>query len=161
MNRSGTVLIVVAGICALLAGLTLTFIARTRSSVAETNAFEAGIQARIMLVAACSYVCESSRIGYEPLNNDPANGPHHVEAFGWIDVRDGSVGPNTREYRTGTTTGSMTTVKLWDASHWQCGAVPHVFVWSSTFCHRNDRRLQSDYRYQSDAVVAQARSATV
>lgn len=115
MNRSGTVLIIVAAICALLASLTLTFLVRTRSSVEETNAFEAGIQARIMLVAACTYVCEASRIGYEPLVADPANGPHHVEAFGWIDVRDGSIGPNTRDYGAGTVAGSLARVPLWDA----------------------------------------------
>ena len=96
MRRSGTILIIVAGICALLASLTLAFILRSRSSLEETNALEADVQARIMLIAACSYVCEASRIGYEPLVSDPANGPNHVEAFGWVDVRDGSIGPNTR-----------------------------------------------------------------
>jgi hypothetical protein len=46
-----------------------------------------------MLVAACSYVCEGSRLGYDTAG--PAD-PSHLEAFGWIDVRDGSIGPNTR-----------------------------------------------------------------
>ena len=98
MRRSGTILIIVAGICALLASLTLAFILRSRSSIEETAAMEANAQARIMLLAACSYVCESSRIGYEPLLNNPANGPNHLETFGWIDVRDGSVGPKTRSF---------------------------------------------------------------
>jgi type II secretory pathway pseudopilin PulG len=96
MRRSGTILIIVAGICALLASLTLAFIVRSRASIEETAASEANMQARIMLLAACSYVCEASRIGYEPLGNS-ANGTH-LETFGWIDVRDGSTGPNTRDY---------------------------------------------------------------
>ena len=96
MRSSGTILIIVAGICALLASLTLAFIVRSRSSIEETAAMEASMQARIMLLAACSYVCEASRIGYEPLGN-PANGTH-LETFGWIDVRDASTGPNTRNY---------------------------------------------------------------
>ena len=91
MRRSGTILIIVAGICALLASLTLAFILRSRSSLEETNALEADVQARIMLIAACNYVCEASRIGYEPLNPldplyplvDPvrlSNSPDHIEA---------------------------------------------------------------------------------
>jgi hypothetical protein len=91
VSRGGTILIIVAGISALLAGLTVAFLARMRSSVEETAVFEAEVQARLMLVAACSYVCETARIGY-----DTTTGNEHVEAFGWIDVRDGSEGPNTR-----------------------------------------------------------------
>ena len=89
--RSGTVLIIVAGLSALLASLALAFLARQRSSQQETIWFEQDIQARIMLTAACSYIAEGSRIGYDNLL-----GPNHIEAYGWIDVRDGSVGPNTR-----------------------------------------------------------------
>ena len=65
MTRGGTILIIVAGICALLASLTVAFLARSRSSIEETVAFEAEVQARLMLVAACMYVCEASRLGYE------------------------------------------------------------------------------------------------
>lgn len=89
--RRGTVLIIVAGLSALLASLALAFLARQRSSQQETIWFEQDIQARIMLTAACSYIAECSRIGY-----DTVLGPNHIEAYGWIDVRDGSVGPNTR-----------------------------------------------------------------
>jgi hypothetical protein len=105
MTRGGTVLIIVAGISALLASLTVAFLARMRSSVEETAVYEAEVQARLMLVAACSYVCETARIGY-----DTTSGPDHLEAFGWIDVRDGSEGPNTRG---STPTGATTIVPLW------------------------------------------------
>ena len=91
--RSGTILIIVAGIAALLASLALAFLARQRATAEETARFIADTQARLMLVAGCSYVCEGSRIGYDKA--DPSD-PNHQEAFGWIDVRDGSVGPNTR-----------------------------------------------------------------
>ncbi len=101
MTRGGTILIIVAGICALLASLTLAFIVRTRASTEETLLYEAEVQARIMLVAGCTYVCEAARIGY-----DTAIGNEHEEAFGWIDVRDGSEGPNTR-----ITGGTATSVK--------------------------------------------------
>ena len=78
---------------------------RGASSVEETAVYEAEVQARLMLVAASSYVCETARIGY-----DTTSGPDHLEAFGWIDVRDGSEGPNTRG---STPTGATTIVPLW------------------------------------------------
>ena len=96
MTRGGTILIIVAGICALLASLTLAFIVRTRASTEETALYEAEVQARIMLVAGCTYVCEASRIGYDTATGTGTDNEHH-EAFGWIDVRDGSEGPNTRK----------------------------------------------------------------
>ncbi len=133
MRRSGTILIIVAGICALLASLTLAFILRSRSSLEETNALEADVQARIMLIAACSYVCEASRIGYEPLSPldplyplvdsaNPPNSPNHIEAFGWVDVRDGSTGPNTRYNGSAPppspipSTAELTSIPLWNAA---------------------------------------------
>jgi hypothetical protein len=91
-QRSGTILIIVAGMSALLASLAVTFLIRQQSSQQETALFEQDIQARLMLVAACSYVCETARIGYDRTTT----GNEHTEAFGWIDVRDGSIGPNTR-----------------------------------------------------------------
>jgi hypothetical protein len=95
MTRGGTILIIVAGICALLASLTLAFIVRTRASTEETLLYEAEVQARIMLVAGCTYVCEAARIGYDTATGVGTDNEHQ-EAFGWIDVRDGSEGPNTR-----------------------------------------------------------------
>ena len=84
-SRSGTILIIVAGIAALLASLALAFLARQRATAEETLRFTADTQARLMLVAACSYVCEGSRLGYDTA---VATDPHHREAFGWIDVRE-------------------------------------------------------------------------
>ena len=95
--RSGTVLIVVAGLSALLASMTIAFLIRQRSSAEESTQFEQDIQARIMLIAGCNYIQETSRIGY-----DDGVDPYHREAFGWVDVRqlnaDGTpmIGPNCR-----------------------------------------------------------------
>jgi hypothetical protein len=99
-SRSGTILIIVAGISALMASLALTFIINARADVEEIEVTVRDAQARIMLVAACSYIMEASRIGWEPMNPpiDDTKAPtpvstEHVEAFGWIDVRDGGLGP--------------------------------------------------------------------
>jgi hypothetical protein len=89
--RNGTILIIVAGISALLASLALTFLVRMRSDVQESQLFLAHTQARVMLGAALSYIGETSRLGWD----DPAT-PENEEAYGWVDVRDGSVGPRDR-----------------------------------------------------------------
>ena len=89
-HRSGTILIIVAGISALLASLALTFLVRNQNEANESNAFVQKAQARIMLVAACSYIQESSRIGWDAKNNQSSV---HLETYGWIDVRDGFLGP--------------------------------------------------------------------
>ena len=86
--RQGTILIIVAGISALLAALSVVFLTRMRSDVTETAAIVQEAQARIMLTAACMYIQESSRIGY-----DTGANVDHPEAYGWIDVRDGAIGP--------------------------------------------------------------------
>jgi hypothetical protein len=100
MTRSGTILIIVAGIAALMASLALAFLVNARSDIEETELTARDAQARIMLVAACSYIMEASRIGWEPMNApvDDQTAPtplsrEHAEAFGWIDVRDGGLGP--------------------------------------------------------------------
>jgi hypothetical protein len=90
--RAGTLLIIVAGVSALLAGMALTFLSRMRSDAEESALFLAQTQARVMLQAALTYVAETSRIGWD----DPAT-PEHEEAFGWVDVRDGRPGP--RDFR--------------------------------------------------------------
>lgn len=100
-HRQGTILIIVAGISALLASLALTFMVNSQRDINETEIMIRDGQARIMLVAACSYILESSRIGWEPMNPiDPSGlvaprpkSLEHAETFGWIDVRDGSLGP--------------------------------------------------------------------
>ena len=101
--RAGTVLIIVAGISALMASLALAFLANARADVEDTELTIRDTQARIMLVAACSYLMEASRIGWEPMNPADPSGTRaptpvsteHAESFGWIDVRDGGFGPRT------------------------------------------------------------------
>jgi hypothetical protein len=99
-SRSGTILIIVAGISALMASLALAFMINARADVEEIEVTVRDAQARIMLVAACSYIMEASRIGWEPMNPpvDDTKAPtpvstEHAETFGWIDVRDGGLGP--------------------------------------------------------------------
>ena len=101
--RSGTILIIVAGISALLASLSITFLLRIREGAQASELVSQETQARIMLHAGCAYILECSRIGYGPGRDDarrpagpavagfvstPANGLAHREAFGWIDVRE-------------------------------------------------------------------------
>lgn len=86
--RAGTLLIIVAGISALLVSLTLTFLVSMRSDVEESEGVIREAQARLVLIAALQYIQEASRLGYD----DPVT-PEHEEAFGWSDIRDGSAGP--------------------------------------------------------------------
>jgi hypothetical protein len=97
-TRSGTILIIVAGISALLAALALAFLARMRSDVEESQLLIQYAQAKIMLAAACNYVQETSRIGWDRYPSTPTvDGlAIHEEAFGWIDVRNGETGPLDR-----------------------------------------------------------------
>ena len=87
--RDGTILIIVAGLSALIASLSLAFLVRMRADADESRQVVADAQARIMLVAGCNYIQEASRLGWEV-------GPGEREAFGWVDVRDGLEGPKTR-----------------------------------------------------------------
>ena len=103
-TRSGTILIIVAGISALLAMLTLGFIMRMRGDVEESRLVMQHAQAKLMLAAGCSYVQEASRLGWDRWNTSdrtrlPDGHAVHDEGFGWIDVRDGSIGPNDRSGR--------------------------------------------------------------
>ncbi len=112
-HRRGTILIIVAGISALLASLALTFLVRNRTDAEETQATIRDVQARLMLVAACNYIQECSRVGWDqypttpfaqndafPTGSMAAQTVNvHEETFGWIDVRDGRIGPITQEGR--------------------------------------------------------------
>ncbi len=89
--RRGSLLIIVAGLSALLASLTLVFLVVMRTDAEESFRSVREAQARLVLSAACMYVLEASRLGWD----DPAT-PIHEEGFGWIDVRDGSIGPRTQ-----------------------------------------------------------------
>lgn len=86
--RAGTVLIIVAGLASILASLSLVFLARMRGDLEETQQVIQEAQAHIMLVAACTWIQEASRLGY-----DDGTSLEHPEAYGWIDVRDGAIGP--------------------------------------------------------------------
>ncbi|MBA3936386.1 MAG: hypothetical protein H0X38_02905 [Planctomycetes bacterium] len=88
-TRRGAVLILVAGIAALLLSISLAFLTRMRSDAEESLLAMRETQARLMLSAACNYVLEASRLGWET----PGFPSAHEEGFGWIDVRDGKLGP--------------------------------------------------------------------
>jgi hypothetical protein len=85
--RKGAILLVVAGLAGLLVTLAVAFLGMVQrhSSLAEQVAKEA--QARLMLHAACTYVLERSRIGYDDSNFAARHPSEHAEAFGWADVR--------------------------------------------------------------------------
>lgn len=101
--RRGTVLIVVAGITALMASMGLAFILRIREGAETSDLLMREAQARIMLHAACAYILEASRLGYGP-DRFAATAAAGImttgyvttgsgalavrEGFGWIDVRD-------------------------------------------------------------------------
>jgi hypothetical protein len=91
-SRSGAVLIIVAAISALLLSMTLTFIVRMRSDVESSDLILREVQARIMLSAACNFIMERSRLGYDPKGRTYGSEPG-VEAYGWLDVRNGQPGP--------------------------------------------------------------------
>lgn len=97
--RQGTILIIVAGICALLATLSLAFVTRMQSDTEESRNLLQYAQAKIMLAAACNYIQETSRIGWDNYPGTPnVDGFNiHEEAYGWVDVRDGSIGPKRRK----------------------------------------------------------------
>lgn len=139
VSRQGTILIIVAGLSALLAGLALAFVAKTRSDGEETSVAVNEVQARIMLVAALNYIQEGSRIGwdrYPRLPGDPQPVPAlptetndqfpgggggqsvnvHEETFGWIDVRDGSIGPKPLVTQTFDQFFGMGTQRDWTGS---------------------------------------------
>jgi hypothetical protein len=79
--RQGTVLIIVVGLSMILLGLSVTFLIRMRSDAAESRSILAEAQARLMLSASLMYLQEASRLGWGE------------EAYGWTDIRDGSLGP--------------------------------------------------------------------
>ena len=92
-TRNGTILIIVAGISSLMAAMALTFLVRMRSDVEESQAVVREAQAHIMKVAACNFIMESARLGWDPKLPNGNRSPIRREAFGWIDVRDGRPGP--------------------------------------------------------------------
>ncbi|MDA3959759.1 MAG: hypothetical protein PF961_03140 [Planctomycetota bacterium] len=112
-HRGGFLLIVVLAFMVLSAVLAIAFVTRARSASANVAVSLQQAQARVMLSAACSYICEASRVGWDlsaysnptwsqryPSVNDP-NDPNnliHERSYGWVDVRDGQLGPKTKDY---------------------------------------------------------------
>ncbi|HYE04344.1 MAG TPA: hypothetical protein VEL07_02380 [Planctomycetota bacterium] len=100
-SRRGSILIIAAGIAAIVAALALACVSRVRADAEEVHAFLQDVQSRVMLTAALQYVQETARLGWD----DPAPSGRfaddfeHEEAFGWIDVRDGQAGPRLRDGR--------------------------------------------------------------
>lgn len=80
-GRQGTVLIVVAGLAALLLTMFLVLTRQVRAEVTDGVLVQRDAQARIMLTAALSFILEAGRLYGDQ------------EGFGWTDVRDGSIGP--------------------------------------------------------------------
>ncbi len=86
--RRGSLLIIVAAIAAMMLSMTMVFLVRMRTGAEEADQAVRETSAHIMLMAACNYIQETARIGWD----DPLTSQHE-ETFGWIDVRDGSIGP--------------------------------------------------------------------
>jgi len=98
--RTGTVLIVVAGISALLMSVTMAYLMNMRADLEESELVVREAQARLVLIAGLQYIQEASRLGWDrtPTSGFPPGlgTPEHEEAFGWTDVRDGSAGPKDK-----------------------------------------------------------------
>src|SRR3954470_10759111 len=84
---AGAILILVSGIVAMLAALALAFLVRMRSDAEEGQTVLQFAQCRLMLHAGMQFIQESSRLGYA------TDADRSIEAWGWIDVRDGKIGP--------------------------------------------------------------------
>jgi hypothetical protein len=100
-SAAGTLLILVSGVAAALFMLTLAFLMRMRDDGEESRYVLEVAQCRLMLHAGMQFIQESSRLGYA------TDADRSIEAWGWIDVRDGSIGPkdNLRN-------------QLWTAGRW-------------------------------------------
>ncbi|MDA3962043.1 MAG: hypothetical protein PF961_14725 [Planctomycetota bacterium] len=91
--RRGSILIIVSGLGAVLLLLATTFLVHMRNDLSESEFTVQEAQARVMLYAACNYVTESSRLGYDRLvdnHSTPnlADDDWEVrESFGWTDIR--------------------------------------------------------------------------
>jgi hypothetical protein len=147
-SRQGTILIIMAGLSAVLAGLAVAFIARCRSDAEETSTMVSEVQSRLMLVAACNYIQECSRIGWDRYPRKPGDAQPvpalpteandvfpgggggqvvnvHEETFGWIDVRDGSIGPKPLVEKTfDQSYPNLGTLRDWTGSARRCWPAP-------------------------------------
>ncbi len=113
-HRQGSLLIIVAGISSILAVAGLAFVVRMRSDAVDSLQVEHHAQVRLMLMAGLLYVQEAGRIGWDSdavdrarvrpdgtldLANWRRNSDElQSEAYGWVDVRDGFMGPKPVAY---------------------------------------------------------------
>ena len=86
-HRRASVLVIIAGVLAMLSVLSVAFLMRMRQDAQESDLVIHLAQCRLMLHSGMQFVQESSRLGYATAA-DPS-----VEAWGWIDVRNGAIGP--------------------------------------------------------------------
>ncbi len=100
VNRQGFTLLLVAGFTALIISMALVFVLRARLDTEESQAVLNRAQARIMLYAGCAYILEAGRIGWDVRSDHNGDGhdDFHEETYGWIDVRDGLLGPKWEAY---------------------------------------------------------------
>ncbi|MDA3961164.1 MAG: hypothetical protein PF961_10265 [Planctomycetota bacterium] len=85
--RSGVLLIIVAGIAAMLVALVTSFFMWMQQDARESQLTVMEAQSRAMLHAGLAYIQEGSLLGWAPTTGDS------FATFGWTDVRDGSLGP--------------------------------------------------------------------
>jgi hypothetical protein len=90
-HRRAAILVIVVGIAALSGSLALVFLLRMQQDVEDSSSLMREAQARTMVSAALQYIQETARMGWD--RNNPARPGVNDEAYGWIDVRDGSPGP--------------------------------------------------------------------
>jgi hypothetical protein len=88
-QRRGSVLILIAGMAALLLTMAVAVLAGSRSLNEASDLVLAEARNRVILAGALMYLQESSQLGW-------GGGPGDM-AFGWTDVRDGSIGPRGRQ----------------------------------------------------------------
>ncbi len=85
-GRTGSVLLLVSGIVAMLAMLATVFLTRMRTDAQEISTLRQQTQCRIMLHAGMAFIQEQSRLGYARMApNGDCLDPR--EAWGWIDSR--------------------------------------------------------------------------
>jgi hypothetical protein len=131
--RTGSTLIIVAGLASLLLLVSVTFLQRIRADSEESALVVRDTQARIMLVAALQYIQETSRLGWRNNTGTEAapvfvsdaegggDGGPGYECYGWTDVRDGSIGPRGPRVSKTVNLAQPLPVPTW----WTGGAYPH------------------------------------
>ncbi|MDA3960314.1 MAG: hypothetical protein PF961_05965 [Planctomycetota bacterium] len=133
-NRSGVILIVVAGIVSMLMVLAVAFLSRNRSDALDNQVVADDAQARITAVSAFRFIQESSRLGWEDGSQGSwtlASGARYQaqEGFGWTDIRDGSVGPRAPHAPSGAPEPS------WWQANWPAFPAPAPLWWKATWPH--------------------------